>query len=88
MGLKFSELKTKQRKIRSDFPKELGLCVHRCLSWLNRAEQAGDDGDAVFIFLWISFNAAYAEEITDYVTLGERSDVGGILRRCPDIDSI
>ena len=30
------------------------------LSWLQRAEAAGEDGDVAFICLWIAFNAAYA----------------------------
>ena len=54
-------------------PERLGLRVHRCLSWLNRAEQASGDNDASFIFFWISFNAAYAEEIGESSTYGERS---------------
>lgn len=36
--------------------------MHRALSWLNRAEREPDDYDARFIFLWIAFNAAYAQE--------------------------
>lgn len=59
----FAELKDKQRLLRDDFPSDLGLRVHRSLSWLNRAELSGDDVDAQFIFLWISFNAAYATDI-------------------------
>ena len=86
MGLKFSELKIKQRKIRSEFPEDVGLRVHRCLSWLDRAEQAGDDEDAAFIFFWISFNAAYAEEVTDNVTSGERSAFDGYFERLIDLD--
>jgi hypothetical protein len=35
--------------------------IHRAISWLARAEQERDDHDARFIFLWISFNAAYAK---------------------------
>ena len=61
--LTFFDLKQKQRNIRSSFSPDLGLRVHRCLSWLDRAEQAGEDQDATFIFLWISFNAAYADTI-------------------------
>ena len=38
-----------------------GLRVHRAISWIGRAEAAGDD-DARFLFLWIGFNAAYADE--------------------------
>ena len=87
MSLKFSELKIKQREIRSGFREELGLRVHRCLSWLDRAEQAEGDNDAVFLFLWISFNAAYAEEINDNATFGERSAFDGYFQKLIDLDS-
>lgn len=40
----------------------MGLRVHRSISWIGRAEVCGDDHDARFIFLWIAFNAAYADE--------------------------
>ena len=39
----------------------MGLRVHRAISWIGRAEAAGDD-DARFLFLWIGFNSAYADE--------------------------
>jgi len=55
-------LKEKQRALRADFPETMGLRVHRSISWIGRAEQAGDDHDAAFLFLWIAFNAAYADE--------------------------
>ena len=73
MQLTFEKLKRKQRRIRGDFSELIGLRIHRCLSWLDRAEQEGEDYDAVFIFLWISFNAAYAEEIFESIKLGQRS---------------
>lgn len=53
-------LKSKQRKIRDDFPNDMALKVHRALSWIDRAEQCGeDDNDSRFLFLWIAFNATY-----------------------------
>lgn len=54
-------LKAKQRAIRDGFPETMGLRVHRAISWVGRAEDCGDDHDARFIFLWIAFNAAYAD---------------------------
>lgn len=56
-------LKTKQRALRDGFDPALGLRIHRAISWLQRAESAGDDADVRFILLWIGFNAAYAREI-------------------------
>jgi hypothetical protein len=87
MSLSFKELKAKQREIRSGFPEPVGLRVHRCLSWLDRAEQAAGDEDAAFIFFWISFNAAYAEEIIDSVAYGERSAFDGYFQKLIDLDS-
>jgi hypothetical protein len=60
--LTHAELKTKQRSIRDGFPETMGLRIHRSISWIGRAETCGDDDDARFIFLWIAFNAAYADE--------------------------
>jgi hypothetical protein len=37
--------------------------LHRAISWLARAEAETDDHDACFVFLWIAFNAAYAQEL-------------------------
>ena len=38
------------------------LRMHRALSWLQRAEAAGEDDDVAFVCLWIAFNAAYAQD--------------------------
>ena len=59
--LPHATLKAKQRELRQGFPETMGLRVHRSISWIGRAEAAADD-DARFIFLWIAFNAAYADE--------------------------
>ena len=55
-------LKHKQRNLRVDFPETMGLRVHRSISWIGRAEAISDDHDAGFLFLWIAFNASYADE--------------------------
>lgn len=60
--LDFDRLKAKQRALRSGFPETMGLRVHRSISWIGRSEACDDDEDARFLFLWIAFNAAYAEE--------------------------
>ncbi len=74
MAMHFEELKSKQRDIREGFPEELGLRVHRAISWFGRAEKEQGDNDAAFLFLWISFNAAYAHEEEDsgFMKLGDR----------------
>ncbi|MCT2538765.1 HEPN domain-containing protein [Sedimentimonas flavescens] len=60
--LNFDALKTKQRALREGFPETMGLRVHRAISWIGRAEDFREDDDSRFIFLWIAFNAAYADE--------------------------
>ncbi len=60
--LDHAALKAKQRAIHKGFPETMGLRAHRAISWIGRAEKCGDDDDARFIFLWIAFNAAYADE--------------------------
>lgn len=67
----FEQLKTRQRQERDRYHPNLGLRVHRALSWLRRAEQA-DDLDGRFIFLWIAFNAAYANDIDERYRLSEQ----------------
>lgn len=67
----FERLKSRQRQEREDYPPNLGLRVHRALSWLQRAERA-DDLDGRFIFLWIAFNAAYANDIDERYRLSEQ----------------
>ena len=50
----------------------VGLRLRRSTSWLFRAEtamrDANGDPDAAFIFLWIAFNALYAEHTRFYDT--------------------
>ena len=62
---RYEELRNKQRAIRDGFSENLGLKVHRALSWIGRAEQAveANDLDGAYIFYWIAFNAAYAGEL-------------------------
>ena len=69
--LAHAALKAKQRALRDGFAETLGLRVHRALSWLGRAEREAEDTDARFVFLWIGFNAAYAEE-RDFAERTER----------------
>ena len=46
-----ADLKARQRALRDGFPEDLGLRVHRALSWLGRAETEADDPDARFFVL-------------------------------------
>nr|WP_301288425.1 HEPN domain-containing protein [Natronospira proteinivora] len=64
----------------------MSLRVHRALSWLNRAEQCEDDLDGRFIFLWIAFNAAYAND-TGEIRIAEGRRLGEFLERIVRLDA-
>ena len=80
----YQHLKARQRSERDTYPEHLSLRVHRALSWLNRAEKCEDD-DGRFIFLWIAFNAAYANE-TGSVRIPEGRRVSDFLARLVELD--
>jgi len=83
---KYAELKEHQREKRELFQPALNLRTHRALSWLYRAEQEADDDDARFLFLWIAFNAAYANEARDTGEFTERTMLQQFLQRLVDSD--
>ncbi|MFC1776131.1 hypothetical protein ACFL3I_02165 [Pseudomonadota bacterium] len=87
MDLNYQTLKTHHRQTRDNFPQSLSLRVHRALSWLNRAEQEPEDHDARFIFLWVAFNAAYANDIIDRQNFTERKLFQNFLGRLIDSDT-
>ena len=65
----------------------LGLRVHRAISWIERAEEEAEDADAAFAFYWIAFNSAYAKEIPDTQETGERTRFVEYFRRLVNLDS-
>ena len=87
MPLDHKYLKQRQRAERETWPDNLALRVHRALSWLDRAERSSDDLDARFIFLWIAFNAAYANEIGDRERSPEQRVFGRFLRKLVELDT-
>lgn len=70
----FEELKKKQRDLREGFPPDFGLRIHRAISWTGRAEREVEDHDAAFVFFWVAFNAAYANELSDSEARAEFHD--------------
>jgi len=84
--LSFKVLKEQQRSHRENYPINLGLRVHRALSWLDRAEQSDNDQDAQFIFLWIAFNAAYANETDDNRRFTEQETFKNFINRLCELD--
>jgi hypothetical protein len=83
--MSYASLKKRQRQERDSYPTNLALRVHRALSWLERAEQC-EDVDARFIFLWIAFNAAYANEIGNQERPSEQKVFGLFLKKLLDMD--
>lgn len=78
------QLKARQRAEREGWHEFISLRIHRALSWLDRAERCEDD-DGRFVFLWIAFNAAYANE-TGQIRIVESQRFGDFLRRLADLD--
>jgi hypothetical protein len=83
---RYPALKDRQRERRDGFSPALALRTHRALSWLDRAEQELADQDARFVFLWIAFNAAYANEISVRRDFSERRLLLGFMNRLIDCD--
>ena len=86
MKLTYQELKDRQRQIRDTFPESLSLRTHRALSWLCRAERDDEDLDAQYLFLWVSLNAAYANELPNRADFSERRLFYGFISRLVDSD--
>lgn len=85
--LSHAVLKEKQRDLRVNFPETMSLRVHRSISWIGRAEAEPDDHDTQFIFLWIAFNAAYADEAEfDVSAPGERTNFRGYFEKVVELD--
>jgi len=82
----YEELKARHRAERDDYPQSLSLRVHRALSWLDRAERETEDADARFIFLWVAFNAAYANNLEDRQNIGEQRLFSEFLGKLADSD--
>lgn len=81
----YQTLKVRQREERENHSEALGLRIHRALSWLNRAEQCQEDPDGQFIFFWIAFNSAYANETGD-IRIAEGKRFNHFLNRLVDLD--
>ena len=79
------ELKQRHRKERDMQAGDLSLRIHRALSWLKCAE-AADEADSRFIFLWIAFNAAYAQELEQSEHLSEQATFRSFLEKLCSLD--
>ncbi|EKO3592372.1 hypothetical protein P0F40_002032 [Vibrio metschnikovii] len=84
--LTFNTLKQRHRAERDQYPSALSIRVHRALSWLNKAEQCSDD-DSAFLFLWIAFNSAYAQDFEQKSGFGERGLFQEFLSKLVELDN-
>ncbi|WP_217553846.1 HEPN domain-containing protein [Vibrio metschnikovii] len=84
--LTFNTLKQRHRAERDQYPSALSIRVHRALSWLNKAEQCSDD-DSAFLFLWIAFNSAYAQDFEQKSSFGERGLFQEFLSKLVELDN-
>jgi hypothetical protein len=84
--LVYQHLKERHRRERDSYPQALSLRVHRALSWLNKAEQC-EDYDSQFIFLWIAFNAAYAQDFDAKQDFSERGLYQEFLTKIEHLDT-
>lgn len=82
----YQHLKERHRQERDSYPQALSLRVHRALSWLNKAEQC-EDYDSQFIFLWIAFNAAYAQDFDSTQNFCERGLYQEFLAKIEHLDT-
>lgn len=80
------DLKKRHRAERATWSDGLNLRVHRALSWLNRAEQC-DDEDARFIFLWVAYNAAYAQNLSGLEQVSEHDKSNTFIEKLVSLDS-
>tara|TARA_R110002073_G_scaffold223906_3_gene384137 strand:- start:79 stop:450 length:372 start_codon:yes stop_codon:yes gene_type:complete len=81
----YETLKARYRKERDTHSEGLTLRIHRALSWLDRAEKS-EDSDSKFIFHWIAFNAAYANEIIENDRAPEQKVFGKFISKLVDLD--
>ena len=78
-------LKAKHKLVAEHHAEPSRVRLHRAISWLRRAEAEPADFDAQFVFLWISFNAAYAKEFGFEST--EREQLGRFIASLLSVDS-
>lgn len=83
--LSHADLKARQRAERDRHAEGIALRIHRALSWLRRSEMCDDD-DGRFIFLWIAFNAAYANDLGE-MRIAESHQLREFLQRLSRLDS-
>ena len=77
-----------KRKLKAyeHIPEELGIRLHRSISWLQCAEQQEKDPDLMFITQWIAFNACYAMDMNSQSSKTEREKFKGFISTLVRLD--
>ena len=77
-----------KRKLKAyeGIPEELGIRLHRSISWLQCAEQQEKDPDLMFITQWIAFNACYAMDMNSQSSKTEREKFKGFISTLVRLD--
>ena len=85
--MNYQSLKIRQRKERDSYSHNAGIRIHRALSWLHKAEKCQGDLDSEFIFLWVTFNAAYSDSINDELIFSEKERFRRFIEEICNLDS-
>ena len=86
----FDALGAREKALGDSFWNEYGnlaLRVHRAIRWGERGDEEADDLDAAFIFYWIAFNAAYAEDRAENSEETARAIFGEYLQKVAWLDT-
>ncbi|MGY4679998.1 hypothetical protein ACWIVU_10530, partial [Ursidibacter arcticus] len=75
-------LETLFKSQRDNLNEDFRLRIHRAISWLKKANDVNESKDICFITLWISFNAAYAKELSNGRALDKPTFMGFINKVC------
>lgn len=80
------ELKELELAMQDELPPYLVTRVHRAISWLERAEHQTEDADVAFILYWVSFNALYAQDKSEWVQASERTAFSSYFSMITELD--
>ncbi len=81
-----SILKQKLKTIADKNNENDNIRLHRAISWLKCAEEHSDNIDVKFITLWVSFNACYADNTNNDISLTEKARFKAFLERLVKLD--
>ena len=83
LKIPYAILKENHRQVRDQQTENAKIRIHRALSWLKNIDSLNEP-DLIFIHLWISFNAAYADDFHE--TKSERACLKNFLNQIVELD--